>query len=395
MGWTPSFADPDIWWKDAGDCYEYIAVYVDDLLAALKDPDAFFAALKAPPWNYKLKGVGPVRYHLGGNFHRDSDGVLCYSAQTYVERMVSNYTNLFGEAPPKSKSPLAKGDHPELDDSRLCTPDETAKFQSLIGALQWTISLCRFDIANAVMSLSRFRAEPKIGHLDRSKRIVGYLAKAKQGAIRFRTGIPDHESIYGEHPEVHDWMHTVYGSPTEELPNGMPPPKGKAVRTTTFKDANLMHDCVTGRSATGVLHFLNQTPIDWFSKRQGQVETATYGSEFVAARLAVEQIIDLRYTLRCLGVPLDGPSWLFGDNSAVVTSSTIPHSKLSKRWNALSYHRVREAIAAGFIRFHYIPSDQNPSDILTKPLDHATARPFTEPLLFWKGDTGATLRGEC
>ena len=164
-------------------------------------------------------------------------------------------------------------------------------------------------------------------------------------------------------------------------------PKGKPVWTSTFVDANLMHDFTTGRSATGVLHMLNQTPMDWFSKRQGQVETATYGSEFVAARTATEQIMDLRYTLRAYGVPLDGPAWMFGDNQAVITSSTIPHSQLSKRWNALSYHRVREAVAAGVIRFHFIDSKQNPSDILTKALDRPTAWPHIDTLLFRLGDT--------
>ena len=54
--------------------------------------------------------------------------------------------------------------------------------------------------------------------------------------------------------------------------------------TTTFLDANLLHDIVTGRSVTAVLHFNNTTPIDWYSKRQTIVETATYGSELVAAR---------------------------------------------------------------------------------------------------------------
>jgi hypothetical protein len=179
----------------------------------------------------------------------------------------------------------------------------------------------------------------------------------------------------------------VYGNPVEEIPPNMLVPKGKPVRTTTFFDANLMHDMTTGRSATGILHFLNQTPIEWFSKRQKQVETATYGSEFVAARQAVEQIIDLRYTLRMFGVPLDGPSWLFGDNKSVINSSTIPHSTLSKRWNALSYHRVREAYAAGIIRMHHVDSIQNPSDILTKALDHSTAWPFVDTLLFRRGET--------
>ena len=148
-----------------------------------------------------------------------------------------------------------------------------------------------------------------------------------------------------------------------------------------------MHDVVTGRSASGILDCLNQTPIDWFGKRQNQVETATYGSEFMVARQAVERIIDLRYTLRSFGVPLDGPAWLFGDNKSVVTSSTIPHSSLSKRWNALSYHRVREAVAGGWLRFEHIPGTENPADIFTKPLPWHVLRNFAEPLLFWKGDT--------
>ena len=219
------------------------------------------------------------------------------------------------------------------------------------------------------------------------KRIVGYLCSFPQGALRFRTRIPDHESIYGEHPVAYDWMHSIYGSTRELTPDGLPPPKGHPVRTTTFTDANLMHDFTTGRSATGILHLLNQCPIDWFSKRQGQVETATYGSEFVAARTAVEQIMDLRFTLHAYGIPIDGPSWLFGDNQSVITSSTIPHSQLSKRWNALSYHRVREAVAAGIVRFHYLDSKQNPSDILTKALDFQSAWPHTETLLFWMGET--------
>ena len=76
----------------------------------------------------------------------------------------------------------------------------------------------------------------------------------------------------------------------------------------------------------------------------------------------------------------------FGDNRSVVTSSTIPHSTLGKQWNALSYHRVREAIAGGWLCFEHIPGTANPADILMKPLPWATMREYVEPLLFWKGE---------
>lgn len=386
LGFFPSKADPDVWIRDAGDVYEYVCVYVDDIIAAMKDPGLFMSQLKSDPWNYKLKGEEEPRYHLGGDYVRDPDGTLCYSAKTYIKRLVNNFEVMFGHEPRTYTSPLEHGDHPELDETEFCNDEQIRQFQSMIGALQWTISLCRLDIGVAVMTLSRYRALPRLGHLERVKRIVGYLRKYPDAAIRFRTGIPDH-SAHQEKIGDYDWAYSVYYDAKEEIPQDLPVPKGKAVRTTTFEDANLQHDLTTGRSVTGVIHLANQTPIDWFSKRQNTVETATYGSEFTSARTATEQIVDLRYTLRSFGAPIDGPAWMFGDNQSVVTSSTLPHSVLKKRHNALSYHRVREAIAAGILHFIHIEGITNVADVLTKFLPYAKAWPLLQPLLFCKGET--------
>ena len=133
------------------------------------------------------------------------------------------------------------------------------------------------------------------------------------------------------------------------------------------------------------MHFVNGTPIDWYCKRQATVETATYGSEFVVARIATEQIIDLRISLRQLGVPVQGPSFLFGDNQLVVTSSTIPSSLLNKRSSALNYHRVRKAIAAKILKFVHIKGKDNPADILSKHFGMADVWKQIGPILFWRG----------
>ena len=388
LGFTPSYADPDVWMKDAGETWDYVCVYVDDLLAAMQNPKWLMDKLQDKPFNYKLKGVAEPKYHLGGDFFRDKDGTLCYGAQTYIKRLMDICQQVFGEKPKTYVSPLEKGDHPELDLTELCDEAGIKKYQSIIGALQWTISLCRFDIAVSVMTMGRFRMAPRQGHLERLKRICGYLRNFPHAAICFQTNLPTHEDHLHKIQE-HDWMYAVYGNIKEELPSNMPMPKGNIVRTTSFVDANLMHDFTNGRSATGILHMINATPIEWFSKRQNTVESATYGSEFTAARQATDQIVDLRYTLRMLGVPLDGPAWLFGDNQSVVTSSTLPHSPLSKRHNALAYHRVREAISAKTMHFLHLVGIDNPADVLTKFLPWNTARAFIEPLLMWKGDTTA------
>ena len=59
-------------------------------------------------------------------------------------------------------------------------------------------------------------------------------------------------------------------------------------------DADHARDKLTRRSVTGIIILLNNTPISWYSKRQKTVELSTYGSELVASRLAVEQLIVLR-----------------------------------------------------------------------------------------------------
>ena len=84
-----------------------------------------------------------------------------------------------------------------------------------------------------------------------------------------------------------------------------------------------------------------------------------------------------------LGVHVDGPSWMFGDNMSVVMSSTIPSSTLKKRWNALSYHRVREAVASGIINVIHLSGDENPADVLTKIMPHAKSYYLMKPFLFW------------
>ena len=90
-----------------------------------------------------------------------------------------------------------------------------------------------------------------------------------------------------------------------------------------------------------------------------------------------------------MGVPLDGPDWMVGDNEYIITSSTIPHSVLGKRHTFLSYHRVRCAVSHDVMNYCFCPSKQNISDVLTKSLGFKKLWLLVKPLLFWisKKDT--------
>jgi hypothetical protein len=144
--------------------------------------------------------------------------------------------------------------------------------------------------------MSAFKSAPRKGHLDRVKPICGYLSKMRHSAIRIRTEGPDYSDI----PRTeYDWEFSVYRGAKGAIPKDAPEPLGKPVVTTTYFDANLYHCMLTGKSVSGVLHLLfNKTPVNWYAKKQGTSETATYGSKYVAARTATEQIIDNRLSLR-------------------------------------------------------------------------------------------------
>ena len=282
-GFHRSRVNPDLWMQDVGDLWEYVIVYVDDIIVAMKGAKHFFDELQGPNVSFTMKGVGKLNYHLGADFFYNDDGTLCFGSQTYAKRLCSTFETLFGEQPKPYFAPLDHEDHPELDDSPLCGPDDTAKYQSLIGPCQWMVSLCWLDIVHALMSLSRFCQCPQKGHIEQLEHVCGYIKKFPQGALRIRMGIPDHESVFGEHPIKYNWMETVYGDPW----------KRSLMTHQHQKETQYVHPpivmltyCMTwlwGGLLRVSFIFFNQTPTDWFSKQQNQVKSATYGSEFMAA----------------------------------------------------------------------------------------------------------------
>jgi hypothetical protein len=104
----------------------------------------------------------------------------------------------------------------------------------------------------------------------------------------------------------------------------------------------------------------------WYSKKQNTVESASFGSEFIALRIATDMIEGMRYKLRMFGIEINGPANVFCDNKSVVTNASVPTSVLNKKHNSICYHRVREAHTAGTIRVGWIQGEYNKADIATK-----------------------------
>ena len=93
-----------------------------------------------------------------------------------------------------------------------------AKYLTMVGQLQWLVTLGRFDIHAQVATMSRFRAAPRQGHMDRLKRIYSYAIRTKDYAIRFRTEQPDYSFLPDQD---FGWTYSVYGNVHEILPDGI------------------------------------------------------------------------------------------------------------------------------------------------------------------------------
>jgi hypothetical protein len=237
----------------------------------------------------------------------------------------------------------------------------------LIGILRWAVEIGRIDIYLETSLLSPYQANPRFGHIEAAYHIFAYLKKHPgMGRLAFdpKASVID-ESFFHANANWTDF----YWDVTEELPPNMPEPRGNPVTISAFVDANHAGNVVPRRprrSHTGIFIFVQNAPIVWFSKKQNTVEAATFGSEFVALRICKDMIVALRYKLRMFGVSIEGPASFFCDNRGVVKNVSIPESTLMKKHNAINYHAVREAVAAGILRVGKEDGETNLADLLTK-----------------------------
>ena len=391
LGFHSCKADPDVWMRratkpDGSYYYEYVLFYVDDALAISLDPRSIL--LKVDKYfPMKPNSIAVPDIYLGAKISKarlpNGTEAWAMSSSKYVQEAIKNVKSWLEKRdrklPTRCSTPLPTSYRPELDISPELDAEDANYFQSVIGVLRWAVELGRVEITTEVSMLSSHLALPRAGHLIGAFHIFGYLEKKHNARMVFDPTYPiiDKRSI-----PTHDWT-DFYGNVEEAIPSNAPTPYGKEVVTRCFVDADHAGDKLSRRSRTGFIIFINGAPIVWYSKRQATIETSTFGSEFVAAKVATETIRGLRYKLRMLGVPIDGPTYFFGDNMSVITNITVPESVLRKKSNSIAYHCVREAVAMKEILPAYVNTKSNTSDILKKVLPNGELRDRIVRSILW------------
>jgi hypothetical protein len=275
--------------------------------------------------------------------------------------------------PTRAETPMQTTYRPELDVSPELSTRESAYYQSMIGVLRWIVELGRVDICLEVSMMSSHLVLPREGHFAQVMHIFAYLKKYHNTEMVFD---PSEPAIDQAQFDLQDWSSSEFGhvQGQEELPPKMPEPRGQGFVMRAKVDADHASDTVTRRSRTGFLVYLNSAPIYWWSKKQTSVESSSFGSEFIAMKQCCEYVRGLRYKLRMMGIPCEGPTYIYGDNQSVLANTTIPDSTLKKKSQSIAYHFVREGSARDEWRTTYVNTHVNEADLLTKQLPSGEKR---------------------
>jgi hypothetical protein len=180
MRFIPRRGDPHVWMRHAfnqmtkASYWEYILVYVDDLLAIGMEPRVTLNILESG-YNYVLKDFGPPTRYLGASIGTydldDHTNFFCMSPDQYLANAITVVqANLQKHniklSSIRSDVPMTPGYHPEVDISDPLDADSMNLYQSFVGGLRWCIELGRIDICNALRKLSSYLICPQIGHME-------------------------------------------------------------------------------------------------------------------------------------------------------------------------------------------------------------------------------------
>lgn len=376
MGYKSCRADPDLWVRvakrqDGSEYYEYMLLYVDDALAINEDPHSMLNEL-GKYFTLKPGSVGPPKIYLGGKLSQVllPNGVEAWaiSASQYVQEAVGIVERHLKERnmclSRDTHAPMKSGYRPELDDTELLKDDDASHFASMIGMLRWIVEMGRIDVAVEVSMLSSYVVSPRHGHYQEAMRVFSYLKIHHNARLVFD---PTYPNINEEAFEKRDWS-DFYPDMKDPLPDDAPKPLGLELLISAYVDADHAGDKSNRRSRSGFIIMLNMAPVYWFTKKQTVVETSSFGSEFIAMRQCCEYLRGLRYKLRMMGIPVNNPAFISGDNQSVLWNTTVPESQLKKKTSSVAYHYVREGVSSDEWRTAYVETTMNPSDILTKAL---------------------------
>jgi hypothetical protein len=269
---------------------------------------------------FKIKAFSGVDIFIGIQVHHTPERVKLHQEQ-YIEQLLERF-NMEGckIAHTPGAATKQQGYSPPM-------PPVNA-YRQLVGSLIYLMAT-RPDICSEVVNLSTHLERPTEANMMAAKRVLRYLAGTTNVGVSYRKGDVD-------------------------------------AKIVVFSDSDWAGCKTTRRSTSGFLVYFAGGPISWKSKMQNTVALSSCEAEYGALTLAVKDVLFLHQMFSELGVIIETPSFLFGDNTASISLSKNPVNHERTKHIDIRHHFLRDHISKGQITLAYIPTENNYADILTK-----------------------------
>jgi hypothetical protein len=325
-GFVQCLIDECLFVKESTDGKPIIIVFhVDDIKVGapkLTDIEYLFKAMIA--YGLKAKHISDPKLFLQMNVSYNQDqGIFHLGQETYINSIVTNLRkglNLSRDL----KTPMETSFKVDQPASEMLLPENS--YRKHIGELTYVVSQTRPDAACAVNMLAQASQDPRKCHRKAALRVYSYLDFTKHYRLTF----------------------------------------GNITNKNLEAFVDVSHAPEKKHSREGLILFFNGSPIDWVSKKQTGVSTASTEGEYKALTLACHRVIAAKTTLEHMGVEVSLPIPIYCDNTGAIIMSDHPTAK--SRHIFIHFHYVRELVELGIVRIEYISTHDQIADILTKPL---------------------------
>ena len=193
------------------------------------------------------------------------------------------------------------------------------------------VELGRIDMITEANTMASHMTMPREGYLECVFHVFAYLKIKYNSRMVFD---PTYVDIDMSQFKECDWKR-FYSTAKEEIPSNAPSPRGKGIDLRIYVDSDHTGDTVTRRSRIGYFIFLNMPPIAWYSEKQSTIESSIFDAECVAMKVSMDTARGLWYKLCMMGIPLDGPSYIYGDTMPVIHNTQRPDFTLEKKSNSI------------------------------------------------------------
>ncbi len=226
--------------------------------------------------------------------------------------------------------------------NQIATTNDIKWYQQAIGSLLYAALLTRPDIAYIVNTLAKYSSNPGPEHIKAVKRIFRYL----KGSL--------------------DYTITYNGNTTNSL------------YTKGYTDADYAGDKDEYKSTTGYIFYLANGPIAYSTKLQEVTAQSTTEAEYIALATATKEATFIKAILEELDYFQQSNIPIYSDNNGALLLAKNPTFHARSKHINVRYHLVRQKLADNTISIHYIPTNKQVADGLTKPLPRVKFKEFID-----------------